>query len=74
MLAKLSFGVAVVFGVALWAVGARQAFESDTTGGALIVLAGAVVVIGAIAWRVRDPSEGVSGFVDAVVAFLSRAP
>ena len=71
MAEKGLFAIALGVGVALWALGAWQVFDSNTALGALLVLAGAVVVIGAIAWRVREPS---SGFVDAIVEFLSRAP
>jgi hypothetical protein len=39
------FAIAVAVGVALWAVGAWQVFDSNTTLGALLVLAGAVIVI-----------------------------
>jgi hypothetical protein len=74
MLDTVWFAIALVLGSALWLLGAWQVFESNTTRGALLVLAGAMVVIGAIAWRVREPSSGVSGFVDAIVEFLSRAP
>jgi hypothetical protein len=75
MLDKLLFAIALALGGALWLLGAWQVFDPDnTTRGALLVLAGAVVVIGAIAWRVREPSSGVSGFVDAIVECLSRAP
>jgi hypothetical protein len=74
MAEKGLFAIALGVGVALWALGAWQVFDSNTALGALLVLAGAVVVIGAIAWRVREPSSGVSGFVDAIVEFLSRAP
>ena len=74
MAEKGLFAIAVVVGVALWAIGALEVFNSNITLGALLVLAGAVIVIGAIAWRVQEPSSGVSGFVDAIVEFLSRAP
>jgi hypothetical protein len=74
MLDTVWFAIALVLGSALWLLGAWQVFESNTTRGALLVLAGAMVVIGAIEWRVREPSSGVSGFVDAIVEFLSRAP
>ena len=71
---KVLFALGVALGVVLWAIGAWQVFDSNTTRGALLVLAGAAIVIGAIAWRVREPSSGASGFVDAIVEFLSRAP
>jgi hypothetical protein len=74
VLEKVVFAVALTLGVVLWVLGAWQVFDSNTTRGALLVLAGAVTVIGAIAWRVREPSAGASGLFDAIIEFLSRAP
>ena len=73
MLGRLAFAAALLLGVALWAAGAWSVYEANTAEGAALVLAGALVIIGALAVRLREPDEGLSGVVRAFFEWWTRA-
>lgn len=60
-------------GVACWAVGGWQVYESNTLIGAVLVLAGGVLVVGVISWWRRDPDAGFEAVWQGIVEFFSRA-
>jgi hypothetical protein len=63
----------LVGGVASWAVGGWQVYESNTLTGAVLVLAGGVLVVGVISWWRRDPDAGFEAVWRGIIEFFSRA-
>jgi uncharacterized membrane protein len=60
-------------GAALWAVGGWQVYRSNTVVGAVLVLAGALVVVSVVSWWRRDPHAGFETVWQGVIEFFSRA-
>jgi hypothetical protein len=62
-----------LIGLTFWAVGGWQVYESNTVLGAVLVLAGGVLVVGVIAWWRRDPDAGFEAVWQGIIEFFSRA-
>jgi hypothetical protein len=60
-------------GLAFWAIGGWQVYESNTVFGAVLVLAGGVLVVGVVSWWRRDPDAGFEAVWHGVIDFFSRA-
>jgi hypothetical protein len=73
VLAKLVAVVALLMGLTLWAYGTWEVYRANTAGGAVLVVAGGLTCVGAIAWWRRDPDAGFNGLVEAISDFFSRA-
>ena len=65
--------LAFLVGVALWAVGGWQVYESNTVVGAVLVLAGGLLVISVVSWWRRDPDAGIESVWHGVIEFFTRA-
>jgi hypothetical protein len=61
-----------IVGAALWVVGALLVYKANTVSGALLVLAGAVVCLGVVAWWRGDRTAGIQGVIEVIGQFLSR--
>jgi hypothetical protein len=73
MLAKPVAMVAVLVGIAIWADGTWEVYRANTTGGAVLVVVGGLMCVGAIAWWRRDPDTGFNGLIEAISDFFSPA-
>jgi hypothetical protein len=63
----------LIVAVAFWAVGGWQVYESNTLIGAVLVLAGGMLLIGVISWWRRDPNTGVEAVWQGIIEFFGRA-